>query len=63
MKISQLTLSLIMVFSWTCATLFTNGIDNIVNGYVSKYHHRSFIYFASSMLFLVAIVYLSHNNS
>lgn len=48
-----------MVCSWACATLFTNGVEIVVDKYTVKYHHKIVIYMISSAIFLAILVYLS----
>jgi hypothetical protein len=52
-------IAIITVLSWTCATLFTSGVTNIVDKYINIYKHRTFIYFFVSFIFLLLVIYFS----
>lgn len=55
----ELVLALIMVFSWASATFFTEGADDIIDKYVTKYHHKAVIHIGVAFIFILIIIYLS----
>jgi len=60
MKFNEnMDIAVITVLSWTCATLFTSGVTNIVDKYVGIYRHKTFIYFFTSFIFLLLVIYFS----
>jgi ABC-type multidrug transport system permease subunit len=48
-----------MDFSWTAATLFTSGVDQLVDQYTDKYHHKAVMYFSTSVVFIIMVAVFS----
>jgi len=60
----ELNLAIIAVLSWTAATFFTDGVQQILDNYfLEKYHNKALFYFLFSVIFIIIIVLFSKNEA
>jgi len=56
----QLVIAFIALLTWSASTLFTDGVEEVVdNFFVNKYHHRAVVYFISALFLVSILVYLN----
>jgi hypothetical protein len=56
----EVYIALLAVSSWTAATFFSDGVEQLVDNYfLTKYHNKALLYFVFSAIFIILVVYFS----
>jgi hypothetical protein len=56
----EVYIALLAVSSWTAATFFSDGIEQLVDNYfLTKYHNKAIVYFVFSAIFIILVIYFS----
>lgn len=56
----EVYIALIAIMSWTAATFFTDGVEQLVDNYfITKYHNKSIVYFGFSLIFIILVINFS----
>ncbi len=55
----ELLITLAMIFSWAAATLFTSGINEVLNINFKNRHHKYIIYFLLSGIFIYFVIFFN----
>jgi hypothetical protein len=60
----EFDVAIIAVLSVTAASLFTKSVSSFVDEYfVTRYRHKTLIYFISSFLIIIFLVFFSRNKN
>lgn len=59
----QLVMAIVFVLSWACATMFTHGINDLIEGYLKKHHHRFLAHMSCFFVLLVLLVGVSYQTN
>ena len=54
---NELLITLAMIFSWAAATLFTSGVNELLNTHIKKGHHKYLIYFLMTSIFIALVIF------